>query len=423
MNPIHLRTHEVNYELRIRGIATSTADMPQKRKFLRREFQKDMARPGVHVYATPNFSLDVEKQELEESVKSITALVNDFDGTNKDVYERIRSRLNHITGRIRRIPENINDEICGYRGDLLILLSTFEDEIEEVMERHKQGEISRPSTSAVSNGASTSKSFPVHKWNLTFDGTTKSSVNSFLEQIEELSFARNVSEDELFRSSIELFEGPAKVWYRSVRRKINSWSEVVAALRKDFLPKDSDDDLWEVIRNRRQKKDERVIIYVAAMENLFSRLIVKATQAERLKIIRKNLMEEYHVHLALKEVTSVDQLAEICRVLEDAGIIKDQAYRSPNARRKVFSLEADLAHLPTRESHQRADSTRKVKAVSELRCFQCHQAGHVRRNCQANRRRVDRPNRKGPTCFGCGQAGVIKPNCPNCSKNASSGDA
>lgn len=85
-----------------------------------------------------------------------------------------------------------------------------------------------------------------------FDGTEdKMSLNSFLERIEELSFGRNVSKEELFRSAVELFEGPAKVWFR-LTKKVNLWNELVAALKKDFLPKDADDDLWEYIRNRKQ---------------------------------------------------------------------------------------------------------------------------------------------------------------------------
>lgn len=423
MDPIHLRTHEINYELRIRGVATTNADMPQKRRFLRRELQKDIARPGVHVYEVPNFSFEAEKRELDESIKSVTALVDDFDGTNKEIFDRIRSRLVHITGRIKRIPDNIGEEICGYRGDNLIIAATLESDLEEIMERHGQGEASSRATPAPIV-ATTSKSFPVHKWNLTFNGTSnRCSVNSFLEQVEELSFARNVSEEELYRSAIELFEGPAKVWYRLIRKKVTSWNELVAALRRDFLPKDSDDDLWEVIRNRKQKKDERVIIFVAAMENLFDRLIIKATKAEKLKIVRKNLLQEYHIHLALKEIESMEQLAETCRILEEAGIIRENVHNSTAGRRNISSLEPDLAHLPTQNWYRSEESSQRVKAVSELRCFQCKQLGHVKRNCRMSQRRVETQNRRTPTCFGCGKEGVIKPNCPNCSKNSRAGDA
>lgn len=114
MNPIHLRTHEINHELRVCGIATSSVDMPQKRRYLKRELQKDMARPGVHVYPLPNFNFKTEKKEIEESIKSITSLVDDFDDTNKNVYERIRSRLVHIIGRVKRVPQDVNDMLSDW---------------------------------------------------------------------------------------------------------------------------------------------------------------------------------------------------------------------------------------------------------------------------------------------------------------------
>lgn len=43
IDPNHLKVFEINYELRIRGINTGAADIPQKRKFLRREFKKDFS--------------------------------------------------------------------------------------------------------------------------------------------------------------------------------------------------------------------------------------------------------------------------------------------------------------------------------------------------------------------------------------------
>lgn len=414
MEPIHLRTHEINYELKIRGIVTTASDMYQKRRFLKRELQKDMARPEVHSYEVPNFSLDIEKKEIEESLKSITTLVDDFDGTNKDVYERIRSRLVHFEGRVRRIPENISEEICAYRGDNLIMVSTLEDELDEIMQQHAQGDISRPSTSTTSTPA-TSKSFPVHKWNLTFNGMeTKTSVNSFLEQVEELSYARNVTKDELFRSAVELFDGPAKVWFRLIRKNVNSWNELVAALKKDFLPKDADDDLWECIRSRKQKRDERVIIFVAAMDNLFERLTVKAKNDEKLKTIKKNLLEEYHIHLVLKDIKSVDQLLEICRALADAGIIKSHNQRSC-MHKNISSLEPALSHLPTCSSRS-GNFSINSRVANTLRCYKCGQVGHFKRNCKTALQKETK--KKNPRCFGCGKEGVIKPNCPNCTKNS-----
>lgn len=86
-DPYHLRVHELNYELRIRDVITDRVDNALKRKYLRRELKKDVARPDVQ-YITPDFNFNVEKAELDESIKSVSDLVDDFDGINEEVYNR-----------------------------------------------------------------------------------------------------------------------------------------------------------------------------------------------------------------------------------------------------------------------------------------------------------------------------------------------
>lgn len=152
------------------------------------------------------------------------------------------------------------------------------------------------------------------------------------------------------------------------------------------------------------------------MENLFNRLTIKAARAERVKIIRKNLLETYHVYLALKEIDTIDQLLDICRALEEVGIIKTHDQKGSGTR-NVFSLEPDLLQLPTRKFQKRNDSSDRSRMSAELRCYKCKQLGHIKRNCQVGSFNVENRNKRGPRCFGCGKEGVIKPNCSKCSKN------
>lgn len=419
-DPIHLRTHEVNYELRIRNVASSTSDMSAKRKFLRRELRKDMMRPGV-IYETPNFSFESEKAELNESLKGITELVNDFDGMNEDVCKRIRSRLKHILGRARRIPEGVSEEVSGYRGDKIIAVTVLEEELDDIVERYRKGAFTEPNNAATNDFALTqasSKYIPIHKWSLTFDGSnSKFSVNAFLERIEELGLSRNTSKQELFNSAVELFAGPALVWFRQIRSRIHSWDDLVTALRRDFLPADFNDELWSEIRGRTQGQDERVTIYIATMENLFGRLTVKASDEEKLRVIRKNLLPCYQVHLALQDITSIERLADVCRILENANLVQKK-FRSP-ASRNISALEPDLAYSASFSRGRFADGNggnNRARDIHALSCWNCKEQGHVRRDCPKTKRY--------PYCFGCGEVGIIKPNCLRCrSKNARGGGA
>ena len=85
---------------------------------------------------------------------------------------------------------------------------------------------------------------------------------------------------------MDLFQGQALAWYRSVRSSINSWEELVAALRRDFLPPDLD-------------------VHIAYMQNLFGRLSEIPTENVQLKTIRKNSLPAFQDHLAVLAPMSV----------------------------------------------------------------------------------------------------------------------
>lgn len=63
-----------------------------------------------------------------------------------------------------------------------------------------------------------------------------------MERVDELRSARRISQDELFRSAVDLFTGPALIWYRSIRSTVDCW-EALEAVRRDFFPGDYDDEL------------------------------------------------------------------------------------------------------------------------------------------------------------------------------------
>lgn len=439
-DPYHLRVHELNYELRIRDVITDRVDNALKRKYLRRELKKDVARPDVQ-YITPDFNFNVEKAELDESIKSVSDLVDDFDGINEEVYNRSRSRIFHILGRLSRIPDNVSDELSHYRGDNIIRITALHDDLEEVVEQHRRGDLAgRASHTMVpTENPVVTKYIPVCKWGIVFDGnTSKLSLSSFLQRIEELRIARNCTCAELFQSASDLFEGIAREWFRSQSRqhRFDSWKTLTAALRQDFLPSDYDDQLWKEIQQRTQGQDERVVIYISIMENLFSCLGEPPSQEVKLKIIRKNLLPSYQPHLALQAIPDISVLTDICRSLEDADMLRKKFQPPP---RNISVLEPGLAYRPPQVSSDQpsgsnacdgfqqhtprrsinsernngywnqSSRSKHIRQVAVVQCWRCNETGHLQRDCK----------RRILSCHGCGKLNVIRPNCPNCTKNRS----
>lgn len=274
-------------------------------------------------------------------------------------------------------------------------------------------------------------SVPVVKWNLKFCGdATRMGLNCFLERVEELQIARNVSDGQLLSSAVDLFEGQALIWFRSIRNRVHGWPELVKQLRLNFLPLDYDEELWSEIRARKQGSDEKPNLYVAVMINMFNRLTGSVADQDRLKYILKNLHPYYASHLSLVPITSIDELITYCRRLEETKVQNskyrsgsnadspplepDLAYRQPNTpqKRNVHSIsrrDSSTGDQPDSREVARQSSRepqRGFRTESRVMCWNCRTSGHSFRNCSANRTLF---------CYNCGTPDVVSPSCPRCS--------
>lgn len=174
-----------------------------------------------------------------------------------------------------------------------------------------------PGNTEPSSSVFTHKSqIPVSKWGLKFSGSREGmSVSAFIERIEEVRAARNVSYEELFTSGVDIFEGDALIWFRAVRKDVNTWEQLVDKLRAEFLPFDYEYEFWNEIRARAQEDEESIVMYFACMSNLFSRLPNPATEGEKLNILKRNVAP-YFIHgLGLIKISSVNELLECLAVV------------------------------------------------------------------------------------------------------------
>lgn len=83
-------------------------------------------------------------------------------------------------------------------------------------------------------------------------------VRVFLQRLEELCSSRGIPAERLFVSAVELFEGDALQWYRSVKPDCSSWAQLESLLLAEFLPFDYDRRLLKEIRSRTQGPRESI---------------------------------------------------------------------------------------------------------------------------------------------------------------------
>lgn len=284
-------------------------------------------------------------------------------------------------------------------------------------------------------------STPISKWNLTFDGNK--SVTDFLDRVNELCESRHVSRQQLFQSAVELFVGDALVWFRSVRHSVGTWTELEVLLKTNFLPYDYETKLWSEIRRRSQGAEEKVVVYIAVVENLFSKLPTKPSELERIRVMKGNLLPYFQPMLAMTDIRSLSELIQVCRNLEEASHCAEQfrppppvsryllepelAYRRPTVNRiapldcppenrelssQTEVLRGPVSHTvsgtPAAEGSLMDTSTSRT-GISSITCWNCRQTGHRSSDCSRARTRH---------CFRCGRPNVTVRTCPNCSGNS-----
>lgn len=259
------------------------------------------------------------------------------------------------------------------------------------------------------------RSFDISRWNIKYNGLT--SVNNFLERIEEIRRSRGVSKQQLLRAAPELFDKDALLWFRTC--SFETWDELVFKLKEAFQPYDYDYSLWDEIRRRTQGSQERVLSFVVAMENLFRKLSDPPSEQTKLQLIRRNLLPYIQSRLAICPVNSIAELLRLSRGIEETET-RVQRFQPPPTNYRHL-LEPELAyHRPLTNpvaavEEPCSDASREfpnINAVSGSikppHCWNCKKSGHRFRQCTQPKRRF---------CFKCGRDEVTSRSCPVCSKN------
>lgn len=411
-----LSESELDYLLSLFKIRVSRKSVPMKRS-IAIDILKDKVLSEIK---NPNFNIADELSAIKDSLKELEALISDFKAPSSDsMYKTILSRLIFLSYRINNFeipvePEELTSRMQNFKDDSYALCFELRAKLNSNVIKDSRFSLNM-NLSHGSSGTSFSQSpnlsstisVPVYKWGLTFNGT--SSVKAFLERVNDLSIARNISEDQLFNSCFDLFDGVALTWYRANRDSFVSWGDIVSALKKDFLPPYYDEALLDQIKSRYQGRNESVTIFVAIMQNLFSKLAQPPIKKDQLLIIRRNLLTRYVNALALQDINDISQLVNLCKRFDEAT-----QYNSKNIIARTDCLEADLAlvnlsHPSTGGTPQNTNAQNLSDVKNSLTCWNCSKKGHAYMNCREQKKKF---------CYKCGKPNFTTYTCPSCkSKN------
>lgn len=291
---------------------------------------------------------------------------------------------------------------------------------------------------------------PIKNFGLYFDGSNMS-FSCFLERVEELRISRGYTKDQLLNSAPEIFRNEALSWFRSVRRDVGNWDDLLSKMRRVFLPSDYDLQLWRQLEKRTQHPDEKVVFYIATIQNYFNKFNSPPSEIDRVAFIRRNLLPAFQTALAMRDIgswrriASVNELIDACQVIEEANLSASNYQPPPTTMRNPLEPELLFRRAPTHPRvaeislpHVSEESSHKfwvhssanlpsalapthvfqtpVEAVQlsknvGIKCWNCGKVGHRQQNCSEPRRLH---------CFKCGKPDVTVRSCPSCSGNQES---
>lgn len=239
-------------------------------------------------------------------------------------------------------------------------------------------------------------SVPVYKWNITYDGSA--CVRDFIERVEELALARNVSNASLFSSAVELFSDKALLWFRVNRTSFSSWSEIVAALKDEFELQDHERRLLAQIRSTVQLQNENLSSYITRVLVLNNRLSSKLSDVDLLEILQCNMLPRYIQKLSLSVIPDIISLKKLGKMIELADSrSSDRNPPKPNnsnssrnnnfSNRRVDNNSGNVnPNFRKNSRHFYNDNNRPSNNdFREVRCFRCGKPGVKAPACDCRR--------------------------------------
>lgn len=263
------------------------------------------------------------------------------------------------------------------------------------------------------------------KWNLRFCGNNKDVwVDDFLFRAETLARSANIGLDVLPLGMHYLLHDDALDWFWDYHRNnpVSSWAEFVAAMRHQYSSTDTDLEIYDKIRSRKQLQGETFTKFSVAVSLLASRLRTPLSEAERLEHLRANMSLGLRNALLFHPTRSVHQLQELAKRFEKLSVSNTDSVR-PSSRR-VSELNAHPAaecyhdstaftssvdsNFPEQVAIEAvaAHATPAPNRADLLVCWNCDEMGHTYMDCVVATRNV--------FCFGCGAKNIYRPNCAKC---------
>lgn len=413
----HLLKDEIAHELSIRNLDFNPDSRRDSLRKILTHTSKFARRGSIKFKGLMSADVESELQICSQKISEIEKEISETEGVSAVAVIRLGSRLRYLLCRVSRLPETSETKSLSLRISST-LSNLMNDEETPVSDSCSEDDDTDSDEQLDNTKVVTKKIFVrserhlnLNSLNLKYKGTT--CARTFTTRLEELRKARKISEEAIYTGFPELLEGPALDWFRANRSHLNSYKEVVKTLLVDFDIPDLDFKLLQEIRSRTQAKTETIVIFLSTVLGMFERLNKTISDEEKLDILTRNIRPEYSKELALHDITTIDQLKDLCKRIELAKA------RADNFKEPVIATTT-LKNTNTKYSAYKYPRSNPVKGpktwtpqvatvdsstAPKKDCFRCGRSNHSTRLCRSSRDIV---------CFKCGEKGVKVPDCTKC---------
>lgn len=413
MDVTQLNKPEIVYELRLRRAHINPTHLVDQ---LRTQLSLILEDTESH---PPSNSSPCELNVNIQDITKILTILPTYFATIPIRKAKITTYLNHLRNRLNLIEitsENSTEEvekITTFWNQLSALETRLAalDYTPPVSTYHSAENVQNSSPShpildtlaqRLANLSDNRSSNEIKRFNYKGDGCPK----DFLQHVEEFATSRNISNTALYNHIYDILSGPALDWFRSKKDTLQDWSTFKTAFTKDFEIVDYDYKLMKTIDARKQKSNERIIIYFSSMESLFSKLHEPIQEKDKINIIRRNLQPEYGQRLSPQDLHSITSLLESCKWIESCMQVSTSDSSSPShttSNRTTYSPSIP----PFPYNSPQSIPIHSTTSPYSFTCPRCRTNDHHLSTC-TNPQKV---------CFRCGRQDVTFPNCPVCRKS------
>ncbi|XP_037815734.1 uncharacterized protein LOC119606371 [Lucilia sericata] len=153
----------------------------------------------------------------------------------------------------------------------------------------------------------------INNWRVKYSGLNNDiSIDEFIYRVNTLtSIHLNGNFDLLVEHVHSLFEGKALKWFWRFHRQTDTtpvWFDLCDALRREFKDTNTDYDIKDDMRRRKQKNSESFDSFLDTMMNLSDKLRIPFSESEFVEIIIRNLRTELRhelLHLNINDISTL----------------------------------------------------------------------------------------------------------------------